>query len=88
MYPVQIQRIEESQVFVKKLMVTAISNICYLRGIFDESGYVSKKIGELPLRILSAKDPMAMEFVQHLTGAMDAISKGYVRAQLIIYVGL
>ena len=81
-----------SLTMMKNIVRTGISEVCYLRGIFDESSFQSKAIhgkgGDkkdgVTVHVLKTKDQdndeaqLVMDWLQH--GVYEAMDKGYLRA--------
>ena len=66
---------------MKKLTAVAVSNILYLRSVFDEDAYGNRKYAHLKLRILSERSDCreAVQMVQWVKGCFDAIEKKYLK---------
>ena len=77
----KIKTVQQSCTFVKKLIVASLSNITYVRNIFDEGAYASKTLGGIKLKILREKSghEEAELLSGWIIGAMDAIEKKYLR---------
>uniref|UniRef100_A0A3Q4GFQ6 Zebrafish testis-expressed 38 n=1 Tax=Neolamprologus brichardi TaxID=32507 RepID=A0A3Q4GFQ6_NEOBR len=72
---------DESLLFVKRMMVVAVSSITYLRGIFPEDAYRSRYLEDFCIKILreSCNTPGAAKIVKWLMGCFDALEKQYVK---------
>ena len=83
MLPRSITSPRDSSNYVKKLIVTAISNIAYLRALFPENMFIDKTFEGLNVKIIR---PSSQTFVnkdtdilsEWLGGAFDALDKRYV----------
>ncbi|XP_036597274.1 HORMA domain-containing protein 2 [Trichosurus vulpecula] len=88
LFPAQIITEHESLVLVKKLLATSISCITYLRGLFPESSYGTRKLADLSLKILreDKRCPGSMQIIKWIQGCFDALEKKYLHmAALGIY---
>ncbi|XP_030630633.1 zebrafish testis-expressed 38 [Chanos chanos] len=76
---------EESLVFVKRMMVLAVSSITYLRGIFPEDAYRSRYLEDVSVKILreSSSSRGACKIVKWIMGCFDALEKRYLQIVLI-----
>ncbi|KAM9500655.1 zebrafish testis-expressed 38 isoform 1-T1 [Clarias gariepinus] len=76
---------EQSLVFVKRMLVLAVSSITYLRGIFPEDAYRSRYLEDLCLKVLKedCTSPGANKIVKWLIGCFDALEKRYLQIVLI-----
>ncbi|XP_056119673.1 zebrafish testis-expressed 38 [Rhinichthys klamathensis goyatoka] len=75
----------QSLVFVKRMVVLAVSSITYLRGIFPEDSYRSRYLEDLCIKVLK-KDctcPAARNLVKWLMGCFDALEKRYLQMVVI-----
>ncbi|XP_077063557.1 zebrafish testis-expressed 38 isoform X1 [Siphateles boraxobius] len=75
----------QSLVFVKRMVVIAVSSITYLRGIFPEDSYRSRYLEDLCIKVLK-KDcscPGARKLVKWLMGCFDALEKRYLQMVVI-----
>uniref|UniRef100_A0A672T4S2 Zebrafish testis-expressed 38 n=1 Tax=Sinocyclocheilus grahami TaxID=75366 RepID=A0A672T4S2_SINGR len=70
----------QSLVFVKRMVVIAVSSITYLRGIFPEDSYRSRYLEDLCIKVLKqdCSCPEAHKLVKWLLGSFDALEKRYV----------
>ncbi|KAI5103804.1 zebrafish testis-expressed 38, partial [Silurus meridionalis] len=71
---------EQSLVFVKRMLVLAVSTITYLRGIFPEDAYRSRYLEDLCIKVLkeNCTTPGACKIVKWLMGCFDALENRYV----------
>uniref|UniRef100_A0A4W4FG61 Zebrafish testis-expressed 38 n=1 Tax=Electrophorus electricus TaxID=8005 RepID=A0A4W4FG61_ELEEL len=71
---------EQSLVFVKRMLVLAVSSITYLRGIFPEDAYRSRYLEDLCIKVLreDCSAPGACKIVKWMMGCFDALEKRYV----------
>uniref|UniRef100_A0A8C1TPM3 Zebrafish testis-expressed 38 n=1 Tax=Cyprinus carpio TaxID=7962 RepID=A0A8C1TPM3_CYPCA len=69
----------QSLVFVKRMVVIAVSSITYLRGIFPEDSYRSRYLEDLCIKVLKqdCSCPEAHKLVKWLLGSFDALEKRY-----------
>ncbi|MCJ8732016.1 hypothetical protein PDJAM_G00205850 [Pangasius djambal] len=76
---------EQSLVFVKRMLVLAVSSITYLRGIFPEDAYRSRYLEDLCIKVLKedCTSPGACKIVKWLIGCFDALEKRYLQIVLI-----
>uniref|UniRef100_A0A3B4H224 HORMA domain-containing protein 1-like n=1 Tax=Pundamilia nyererei TaxID=303518 RepID=A0A3B4H224_9CICH len=74
-----------SLLFVKRMMVVAVSSITYLRGIFPEDAYRSRYL-EFCIKILreNCNTPGAAKIVK-LMGCFDALEKQYLQ---LVFIGV
>ena len=85
----KVDTFEKSALLVKKQITATVSNVMFVRGLFDEDDYDMKSFDGVPLRILKAnpKNPMAQKAASHLRGAFDALEKRYLRKlKMVIYL--
>ncbi|KAG7263812.1 hypothetical protein CRUP_006580, partial [Coryphaenoides rupestris] len=70
---------QQCLVFVKRMMVVAVSSITYLRGIFPEDAYRSRYLEDLCIKVLreDCKTPGACKVVKWIMGCFDALEKRY-----------
>ncbi|CAM9870726.1 unnamed protein product [Lampetra planeri] len=78
--PEKIDTVQQSVVFIKRLIAIAISNITYLRGILPEKAYTTCYIDDLTLKIICGQTslPGACQIVEWMKGCYDALEKNYV----------
>ncbi|XP_074544839.1 zebrafish testis-expressed 38 [Halichoeres trimaculatus] len=78
---------QESLVFVKRMMVVAVSSITYLRGIFPEDAYRSRYLEDLCIKILHEghNTPRASKVVKWIMGSFDALERQYLR---LVFIGV
>lgn len=83
--PEKIDTVQQSVVFIKRLIAIAISNITYLRGILPERAYTTCYIEDLTLKIICGQTslPGACQIVEWMKGCYDAIEKNYLRMMVI-----
>ncbi|XP_061433514.1 HORMA domain-containing protein 1 [Lethenteron reissneri] len=83
--PEKIDTVQQSVVFIKRLIAIAISNITYLRGILPEKAYTTCYIDDLTLKIICGKTslPGACQIVEWMKGCYDALEKNYLRMMVI-----
>ncbi|KAL7879483.1 hypothetical protein SRHO_G00017370 [Serrasalmus rhombeus] len=76
---------EQSLVFVKRMLVLAVSSITYLRGIFPEDAYRSRYLEDLCIKVLreDCSSPSASRIVKWMMGCFDALEKRYLQIVLI-----
>ncbi|XP_076828235.1 zebrafish testis-expressed 38 [Brachyhypopomus gauderio] len=76
---------EQSLVFVKRMLVLAVSSITYLRGIFPEDAYRSRYLEDLCIKVLreDCSAPGACKIVKWMMGCFDALEKRYLQIVLI-----
>ena len=88
-FPQKISNCNQSTTFVKKLLRSSISNIVYLRNIFEEDAFADKSLSGLKLKILKEKsgNEKAETFASWLVGAFDAIERNYLR-ELVFFIYL
>ncbi|ROJ13841.1 HORMA domain-containing protein 1 [Anabarilius grahami] len=69
----------QSLVFVKRMVVIAVSSITYLRGIFPEDSYRSRYLEDLCIKVLKqdCSCPGARKLIKWLMGCFDALEKRY-----------
>ncbi|XP_026062672.1 zebrafish testis-expressed 38 [Carassius auratus] len=75
----------QSLVFVKRMVVIAVSSITYLRGIFPEDSYRSRYLEDLCIKVLKqdCSCPEAHKLVKWLLGSFDALEKRYLQMVVI-----
>ncbi|XP_015210944.1 zebrafish testis-expressed 38 isoform X2 [Lepisosteus oculatus] len=80
LFPNEIECQTQSLVFVKRMMVVALSSITYLRGIFPEHAYRSRYLEGLCIKVLreNSTSTGACKLVKWIMGCFDALEKGYV----------
>ena len=73
--------IQQSTIFVKKLLAIAISNIAYLRTMFPEGAFGDKKLENMNLKVLreDGRCPGAYQLIQWVKGCFDALDRKYLR---------
>lgn len=77
----------ESLNFMKQLTGIGISSILYHRSVFPKTNFGNRKLGEVPLKILRAKDEASAKMIKCLAGCFDALSRNYLREAIVgIYV--
>ncbi|KAA0718895.1 HORMA domain-containing protein 1 [Triplophysa tibetana] len=78
----------QSLVYVKRMVVIAVSSITYLRGIFPEDSYSSRYLEDLCIKVLkqNCSCPGANKLVKWLMGCFDALEKRYLQIVLIGHV--
>jgi len=71
----------KSTSFIKQMLALSLSNIVYLRGIFDEDAFKLGHIGDVPFKILktSKTDKNVNLVIKWLRGMMQALEKKYLR---------
>ncbi|XP_066537894.1 zebrafish testis-expressed 38 [Hoplias malabaricus] len=76
---------EQSLVFVKRMLVLAVSSVTYLRGIFPEDAYRSRYLEDLCIKVLreDCSTAAAGRVVKWLIGCFDALEKRYLQIVLI-----
>ena len=85
----KVDTFEKSAKQVKKQITATVSNVLYVRGLFDEDDYAMKSFDGVHLRIIQAntRDPMAQKVSSYLIGAFDALEKRYLRnLKMVIYL--
>ena len=82
----KIKNATHSFTLVKKLIVTSLSQITYVRNVFDEDAYANKTMDGVKLKILREKSghEEAQLLSSWIIGAMDAIEKKYLRELVFI----
>jgi len=77
----------KSLVFVKKLLTISLSNITYLRSMFNEDAYADKSLQGIRLKILKEKsgNEEGEQMSKWLLGAFDAIERSYLK-ELVFFV--
>ncbi|XP_066548807.1 zebrafish testis-expressed 38 [Amia ocellicauda] len=87
LFPSDIRTRSQSVVFVKRMMVVAVSSITYLRGIFPEGAYQSRYLEDLCIKVLRENSavPGACKVVKWMMGCFDALEKGYLH---ILFIGV
>ncbi|TRY56179.1 hypothetical protein DNTS_002533 [Danionella cerebrum] len=75
----------QSLVFVKRMVVIAVSSITYLRGIFPEDCYRTRYLEDLCIKVLreDCSCPKAKELIKWLMGCFDALEKRYLQIVVI-----
>uniref|UniRef100_A0A673N5C0 Zebrafish testis-expressed 38 n=1 Tax=Sinocyclocheilus rhinocerous TaxID=307959 RepID=A0A673N5C0_9TELE len=75
----------QSLVFVKRMVVIAVSSITYLRGIFPEDTYRPRYLEDLCIKVLKqdCSCPKARKLIKWLLGCFDALEKRYVSQHVI-----
>ncbi|KAK2901330.1 hypothetical protein QQF64_014466 [Cirrhinus molitorella] len=75
----------QSVVFVKRMVVIAVSSITYLRGIFPEDSYRSRYMEDLCIKVLKqdCSCPEARKLIKWLLGCFDALEKRYLQMVVI-----
>ncbi|XP_073706030.1 zebrafish testis-expressed 38 [Garra rufa] len=75
----------QSVVFVKRMVVIAVSAITYLRGIFPEDSYRSRYLEDLCIKVLKqdCSCPEARKLIKWLLGCFDALEKRYLQMVVI-----
>ncbi|XP_050990335.1 zebrafish testis-expressed 38 [Labeo rohita] len=75
----------QSVVFVKRMVVIAVSSITYLRGIFPEDSYRSRYLEDLCIKVLKqdCQCPEARKLIKWLLGCFDALEKRYLQMVVI-----
>ncbi|XP_075917250.1 HORMA domain-containing protein 2-like [Petromyzon marinus] len=83
--PDKIETVQQSVIFIKRLIAVAISNITYLRGILPEKAYTTCYIDDLTLKIICGQTslPGACQIVEWMKGCYDALEKNYLRMMVI-----
>uniref|UniRef100_T1IXW8 HORMA domain-containing protein n=1 Tax=Strigamia maritima TaxID=126957 RepID=T1IXW8_STRMM len=75
---------KQSVLFMKKLLVMAVSNITYLRNILPEYAFEDKALLGLKLKILKDQvNPKASQMIKWLKGCFDALERQYLRQMII-----
>ncbi|PSN40789.1 hypothetical protein C0J52_07188 [Blattella germanica] len=76
----------QSEMFVKKLVALAVSNVTYLRAMFPEDAYVQRQLEGIRLKILrdDGSCPSAGKLILWLKGAFEALSKNFNDAASIL----
>lgn len=64
--------------YTKKLIVIAVSNIAYLRALFPEEVFGTRRFDTISLKIIKPKSNDAKILIGWLHGAFDALDKKYV----------
>lgn len=75
--------------YTKKLIITAISNITYLRALFPEDYFIEREFEGLVLKIIKPANPALPETLilsEWLMGAFEAIDKKYVKCNCPILI--
>ncbi|KAM9322294.1 zebrafish testis-expressed 38 [Pholidichthys leucotaenia] len=87
LFPTNLKTMEESALFVKRMMAVAVSSITYLRGIFPEDAYRSRYLEDLCIKILRENPsvPGACKIVKWMMGCFDALEKQYLQ---IVFIGV
>ncbi|XP_006786962.1 zebrafish testis-expressed 38 [Neolamprologus brichardi] len=87
LFPNDFKSAQESLLFVKRMMVVAVSSITYLRGIFPEDAYRSRYLEDFCIKILreSCNTPGAAKIVKWLMGCFDALEKQYLQ---LVFIGV
>ena len=77
----------KSLTFVKKLLTISLSNITYLRSMFNEDAYADKSLQGIRLKILKEKsgNEEGELMSKWLLGAFDAIERSYLK-ELVFFV--
>jgi meiosis-specific protein HOP1 len=81
-FPKYIANITDSLSYTKKLVVTAISSILYLRGLFSEKYFVDRKFEDMTFKIIKPPSKNLCEtgiIAQWLHGSFDALDKKYLK---------
>ncbi|XP_056328484.1 zebrafish testis-expressed 38 [Danio aesculapii] len=75
----------QSLVFLKRMVVIAVSSITYLRGIFPENSYRSRYLEDLCIKVLKqdCSSPGAHKLIKWLMGCFDALEKRYLQMLVI-----
>ncbi|XP_050690732.1 uncharacterized protein LOC126982597 [Eriocheir sinensis] len=86
-FPAEQNTLQESEVFVKKLLIVGLSSITYLRTIFPESSYHEQHLDGLKLKVLrdNTNCRTSNTMVSWMRGCCEAIEKRYLR-QLIFAI--
>ncbi|KAI6651545.1 hypothetical protein LOD99_5153 [Oopsacas minuta] len=73
-FPNSTLGVQQSTVFVKKLLAIAVSNITYLRTIFPEAAFGDKKLENMNLKVLKedGKCPGAFQLIQWVKDPSDS----------------
>jgi hypothetical protein len=71
---------------VKKLLVSCVSEITFLRSLLPEDCYKKRSLDGLPLLVLSAKsqNAAAQALVNCLSGVFEALEKKYLKELLLV----
>uniref|UniRef100_A0A671K9A3 Zebrafish testis-expressed 38 n=1 Tax=Sinocyclocheilus anshuiensis TaxID=1608454 RepID=A0A671K9A3_9TELE len=77
----------QSLVFVKRMVVIAVSSITYLCGIFPEDSYRPRYLEDLCIKVLKqdCSCPKAHKLIKWLLGCFDALEKRYVSQTIFTY---
>lgn len=72
----------KSKKFMKQMLALPISNIVYLRGIFDEEYFSKRYIGDMEVRMLKdlKTDDNAHLLIEWMSGCFDALEKDYLKS--------
>ncbi|KAM4604693.1 zebrafish testis-expressed 38 [Polymixia lowei] len=83
----ELETEQQSVVFVKRMMVLAVSSITYLRGIFPEDAYRSRYLEDLCIKVLreDGNTPGACKIVKWMMGCFDALERRYLQ---IVFFGV
>ncbi|NWI23191.1 HORM1 protein, partial [Sula dactylatra] len=78
-FPNQISTEQQSLMLMKRLVAVAVSCITYLRGIFPESAYGTRHMGDFSVKILREDKtcPGSTQLVKWILGCYDALQKKY-----------
>nr|XP_004664043.1 HORMA domain-containing protein 2 [Jaculus jaculus] len=84
-FPSRVTNERESLMVVKKLFVTSISCITYLRGLFPESAYGDRHLDDLNLKILreDKRCPGSVHIIKWIQGCFDALEKRYLHVAVL-----
>ena len=81
LFPKSIATQTDSAAYTKKLIITAISNITYIRAIFPEDYYTERKFEGINCKIVKPPNSQLKEssiLSDWLQGAFEAMDKKYV----------
>lgn len=83
--PAKISSYKESVTHVKKILITALSNILYHRNIFDESSYTFRLFDNYLVRLVNPKsnEKGVKMLTDWMEGVFDAIDKNYLKTMYL-----
>jgi hypothetical protein len=76
--PDEINNKQSSFLYVKKLVALSISNIAYLRGLFQDTDYADRSFEDINIKVIKNDKPELKCLSNWMLGCYDALDKRYV----------
>ncbi|KAL7644120.1 UNVERIFIED_CONTAM: hypothetical protein RMT77_004943 [Armadillidium vulgare] len=88
-FPTCVDTVEQSLLFVKRLVAVSVSSITYLRTIFPETSYKDLCVDGLYLKMLMDESSYegANTLIKWIKSSFDAVDKGYLREMIFLVCG-